>query len=72
MVAVTVPAGQYLEFVSDKGPGAEIVPKAWTQIYGYFQDPANPQRAYKTDYERYDDLSNPNALQAHIFIGVKP
>jgi len=71
MTAVTVPAGKYAEFVTDKGPGAEIVPKAWTEIAGYFQAPASPKRTFKTDFERYDDMSDPNAMQGHIFIGVK-
>ena len=42
------------------------------QIYGYFQDPAHPKRAFKTDYETYQPPSDPNAIQGHIFIGVKP
>lgn len=72
MVAITVPAGKYLEFDSAKGPGAEVIPATWRQIYGYFQDPSNPLRAYNTDFEIYEDLSDPNAMQGHIFIGVKP
>lgn len=71
MVAVTIPAGKYLEFVSGKGPGQEVVPVIWKQIYGYFQGPGAPVRAFKTDFERYDGPSDPNAVQAHIFIGVK-
>ena len=71
MTAVTVPSGKYLDFVTDKGPGGEIVPKAWTEIAGYFQAPASPKRTFKTDFERYDDMSDPNAMQGHIFIGVK-
>ena len=71
MTAVTVPAGKYVEFVTDKGPGGEIVPKAWGEIYGYFQAPSSPKRTFKTDFERYDDMSDPNAMQGHIFIGVK-
>ena len=71
MVAVKVPAGKYLEFVSAKGPGQEVLPVVWTQIYGYFQGPGAPKRAFKTDFERYDGPFDPNAMQAHIFIGVK-
>jgi len=72
MVAVKVPAGKYLEFVTDKGPGARVISAAWMQIYGYFQDPAHDKRLFKTDYETYEPPSDPNAVQAHIFIGVKP
>ena len=71
MVAVTVPAGKYLEFVTEKGPGAQVVSATWMQIYGYFQDPAHPQRSFKTDFETYEPPSDPNAVQGHIFIGVK-
>ena len=39
MVAVSIPAGKYLEFVTAKGPGAEVLPPAWRQIYGYFRGP---------------------------------
>ena len=71
MVAVSVPAGKYLEFVSDKGPGMEVIPAAWKQIFGYFQAPDSAHRAFKRDYEVYSDMSEPNAIQGHIFIGVK-
>jgi predicted transcriptional regulator YdeE len=72
MVAVTVPAGKYLEFVSAKGPGQEVLPVIWQQIYRYFQGPGTPARAFKTDFERYEGPFEPNAVQAHIFVGVKP
>jgi predicted transcriptional regulator YdeE len=72
MVAITVPAGKYLEFVTEKGQGGQVVSAAWMQIYGYFQDPAHARRSFKTDYETYEPPSDPNSIQGHIFIGVKP
>ncbi len=72
MVAVTLPAGKYLEFISANGPGQEVVPPVWRQIYGYFQRPGSPSRAFKSDFERYQPPFDPNAMQAHVFIGVKP
>ena len=72
MVLVTVPAGKYLEFESARGPGQTVVPEVWKQIWAYFQDPANPQRDYKADFERYEAMSDPTNVQAHIFIRVKP
>src|SRR5215471_7730366 len=59
MVAVAVPSGKYLEFVTEKGPGAQVVPATWMQIYGYFQDPAHARRLFKTDYETYAPPSDP-------------
>ena len=72
MVALTIPAAKYLEFVSAKGPGQEVLPVIWKQIYGYFAGPGAAARAFKTDFERYDGPVDPNALQPHIYIGVKP
>jgi predicted transcriptional regulator YdeE len=71
MVSVSVPAGKFLEFVTDSGPGQEVITAAWKQIYGYFQAPDNPHRAFKSDYEIYSEPINPSAMQGHIFIGVK-
>jgi predicted transcriptional regulator YdeE len=71
MVSVTIPAGKYIEFESAKGEGQIVVPEVWKQIWMYFQDPAHPARAYKTDFERYQP-SDPANVQAHVFIGVKP
>ncbi len=72
MVAVTVSAGKYVEFQSAVGPAPTVVPAVWKQIWEYFQDPGNPARAYKADFERYDTPSDPNNVQAHVFISVKP
>ena len=72
MVLVTVPAGKYVEFESARGPGQQVVPELWKQIWAYFQEPGNPVRAYKSDFERCETPSDPNSLQAHIFMGVKP
>ncbi len=72
MVLITVPAGKYVEFESARGPGQKVIADAWKQIWGYFQEPGNPPRAYKSDFERYEAMSDPNDIQAHIFMGVKP
>jgi len=72
MVSVTVPAGKYLEFESARGPGQTVVPEVWKQIWAYFQAPANSPRDYRADFERYDAISDPASVQAHILIRVKP
>ena len=71
MVAVTVPAGKYVEFESARGLGQEVVPEVWKRIWTYFQEPGNPARAYKSDFERYEEPQDPSNVQAHVFIGVK-
>ena len=72
MVAVSVPAGKYVEFTSAKGPAPQVVPNLWKEVWAYFQGPGNPARAYNADFEVYDDMSNPNSIQMKAFIGVKP
>jgi len=71
MVSVSIPAGKYDEFVSAKGPGPEVIPPLWMHVYSYFQTPGSPKRAFKSDFERYEGPMDPNAMQAHIYIGVK-
>ena len=72
MVSAKVPPGRYEQFVSARGPSPQVVPDLWKQIWSYFHEPGNPSRAYQTDFERYDDMSDPKNVQARIYIGVKP
>src|SRR5208283_3308187 len=60
MVTVNVPSGYYVMFVSARGPGQQVVPELWKQIWTYFHEPGNPSRAYQADFELYDDMSDPN------------
>jgi predicted transcriptional regulator YdeE len=72
MVGVSVPAGKYVEFTSGRGPAPQVVPNLWKEIWTYFHEPGNPVRAYRADFEVYDDMSNPNSIQMKIYVGVKP
>ncbi len=72
MVAVRVPKGQYIEFTSARGPSSQVVPNLWKEIWAYFHQTGNPERAYKADFETYDDVSDPNNVQVRISIGIKP
>jgi predicted transcriptional regulator YdeE len=72
MVTVNVPSGYYVMFVSARGPAPKVVPEAWKQIWNYFQQPGNPPRAYQSDFEAYEDMSDPNNVETQIEIGVKP
>lgn len=72
MVMNTVPAGRYAVFNSDRGPVAKVVVETWLRIWSYYQLPANGQRAYRADFELYDDrAADPNNAQVDIYIGVK-
>jgi predicted transcriptional regulator YdeE len=72
MVIKTVPAGRYAVFTSERGPVAKVVVETWKQIWAYFQNPANGQRAYRADFEVYDQRSaDPNNTQVDIYVGVR-
>ncbi len=72
MVVKTVPAGQYAVFTSERGPVAKVVVDAWKQIWSDYQSPANGERAYRADFELYDQrAADPNNAQVEIYIGVK-
>jgi predicted transcriptional regulator YdeE len=72
MVVKTVPAGRYAVFTSDRGPVAKIVVEAWKQIWTYYKSPANGERAYRADFELYDQrAADPNNAQVDIYVGVK-
>ena len=72
MVVKPVPAGRYAVFTSGRGPVAKIVVETWKQIWSYYQSSANGQRAYRADFELYDQrAADPNNAQVEIYIGVK-
>ena len=72
MVVKTVPAGKYAVFTSERGPVAKVVVETWKQIWAYYQVPANGQRAYRADFEVYDQrTADPNNAQVDIYVGVK-
>ena len=72
MVMKTVPAGRYAVFTSDRGPVAKIVVETWKRIWAYYQAPDHGARAYRSDFELYDQRSaDPSKAQVDIYIGLK-
>ena len=72
MVAKNIPTGKYAEFTSKRGRPELVVPEMWKDVWAYFQAPGSPTRAYGTDYEIYDDLSDPTNVQVKLYVGVIP
>jgi predicted transcriptional regulator YdeE len=72
MVSKHLAATRYLEFHSEQGVPAQVVPAMWKGVWDYFQVPENPQRAYGSDYELYEAITDPNNVEVKLFIGVKP
>jgi predicted transcriptional regulator YdeE len=72
MVAKTVPKGKYAVVASAEGPVAQVVPKAWQQVYSLDNKQLGGSRAYKADFELYDQRSrNPQDSQVDLYIGLK-
>jgi predicted transcriptional regulator YdeE len=71
MVVKRVLAGQYAVFTTEIGPFAKVVPAAWHRIFK-LEDEGKIKRAYKTDFEIYDESAqNPQNAQIDIYIGIK-
>jgi predicted transcriptional regulator YdeE len=71
MVLRRVPAGQYAVLTTEIGPFAKVVPAAWQQIFK-LEEEGTLKRAYKTDFEIYDQRAqNPQNSQIDIYIGIK-
>lgn len=73
MVAKTVSAGKYAVLTSERGAIPKIIIDAWQRIWS-LEDQAQlgGKRAYKTDFEVYDQRAqNPQDSQIDIFVGVK-
>jgi predicted transcriptional regulator YdeE len=74
MVMKRVPKGKYAVVTTMKGPVQKTVPEAWQQI-GNLEDKSQlggGRRAYKADFEVYDQRSqNPQDSQVDIYVGIK-
>jgi predicted transcriptional regulator YdeE len=49
-----IPAGRYAVFSSNRGPKAKVVPELWQRIWSMSPAELGGTRAFKTDYEIYD------------------
>jgi predicted transcriptional regulator YdeE len=72
MMARQVQPGRYAIFTSEKGPVAKIVSETWQHIWSIPKSSPGGNRAYKTDYEVYDErAANPQNAQVEVHVGVK-
>ncbi len=71
MVAKKVPPGRYAVFTSEKGPVAKVVVGTWIGIWSIPKSSPGGDRAYKADYEVYDErAANPQDAQVDVHIGI--
>jgi len=72
MVVKKVPAGKYAIFTSDKGPVARVVVGTWQRIWAQPKNAPGGIRAYKADYEVYDERAmDPQNAQMDIHLGIR-
>lgn len=72
MVAKKIPAGRYAIFMSDKGPGAKVVPELWMKINALPKSAIGGDRVYRADFEVYDQrAADPQNLQVDVYIGIR-
>jgi predicted transcriptional regulator YdeE len=72
MVVKKVPAGRYAILTSNRGPVAKVVVEAWQQIWAVPKSSPGGDRAYRADYEVYDErAANPEDAQVDVHIGIK-
>jgi predicted transcriptional regulator YdeE len=72
-VLKTVPSGRYAAVTSDLGPVAKVVLAAWQRVWQMEEKHTlGGTRAYKTDYEVYDQrATDPQNAQVDLYIGLK-
>ena len=72
MISKSVPAGRYAVFTSERGAMAKVVVETWMRIWSYYQSPASGRRAYRADFELYDQrAADLNNTPVDIYIGLK-
>jgi predicted transcriptional regulator YdeE len=73
MVAQQVPSGRFAVIASAKGAAAQVVPQAWQRVYDLDDNKQlGGARAYKADFELYDQRSqNPQDSQVDLYVGLK-
>lgn len=72
MVLKKVPAGRYAIFTSEKGPVAQVVVGTWQKIWVQPKSAPGGNRAYKADYEVYDERAGDSQnAQMDVHVGIK-
>jgi predicted transcriptional regulator YdeE len=72
MIARQVQPGRYAIFTSAKGPVAKVVSETWQRIWSVPDTSPGGDRAYKTDYEVYDQrAANPDDAQVDVHVGIR-
>ncbi|PWU04131.1 MAG: AraC family transcriptional regulator [Verrucomicrobia bacterium] len=69
---VTLPPQTYIKFTTNPGPMPAVLRNAWEDIWNMSAQDFGSSRAYKADFEVYDERAHDhNNLILDIFIGIK-
>jgi predicted transcriptional regulator YdeE len=72
MIAVKIPSGRYAVFTSEKGPSYKVVPELWRRIWAIPKSAPGGNRAYKTDFEVYDQRAvDSENSQIDVCVGLQ-
>jgi predicted transcriptional regulator YdeE len=73
MVVKVIPKSRYAVLTTDRGPVAKVVSEAWKKIWELEgAHGLGGQRAYKADFEIYDERSHdPDNSQVDIYVGIE-
>jgi predicted transcriptional regulator YdeE len=72
MVAKNVAAGRYAVFTSERGPVQKIVVEMWQRVWATPKSALGGDRAYKADFEVYDQRAqNPTDAVVDLYISVR-
>ena len=72
MIAVKIASGRYAVFISEKGPSYKVVPELWRRIWAIPKSAPGGNRAYKTDFEVYDQRAvDPENSQIDVSVGIQ-
>ena len=72
LVQLTIPAGQYAKFTSESGEMPAVCIDMWKRIWGLRSDELGGDRAFKIDFEVYDERAHdPKNTVLDIYIGVE-
>lgn len=69
--SLTIPAGEYTKFTTQAGPMPTVVINAWQNIWSLNDTQLGGARAYKADFEVYDQrAADPGNAVLDIYIGL--
>ena len=72
LTKITIPASKYQKFTTEPGKMPDVVIQAWQEIWKMSNQDVGGARAYRADFEVYDQrAADPNHTSLDIYIGLK-